>query len=107
MTPDEKKPQPHPQQEYIITEALIFAIGEWQKGPYDIDRILALLRSRSHTSASHALPEPLPLCPQFGNIDCCPVTNTCPVCGKDLVKDTPQGLGIAKENHTRVHRRKP
>ncbi len=30
----------------------------------------------------------------------------CPVCGKEIVKDTPQGLGIAKENHMRVHRRK-
>ena len=28
----------------------------------------------------------------------------CPHCYKDFVKDTPQGLGLAKENHLRMHR---
>lgn len=27
----------------------------------------------------------------------------CPTCGKEFVKDTPQGLGLAKENHWRIH----
>ena len=29
---------------------------------------------------------------------------TCPTCGKEFVKDTPQGLGLAKENHMRTHK---
>jgi hypothetical protein len=28
---------------------------------------------------------------------------TCPVCKKHFEKNTPQGLGLAKENHMRVH----
>jgi hypothetical protein len=30
---------------------------------------------------------------------------TCPLCHKVFTKDTPQGLGLAKENHQRGHRR--
>jgi len=37
---------PQPQQEYLINEVLINAIGEWHKGPHDITKILSLLRSR-------------------------------------------------------------
>jgi len=29
---------------------------------------------------------------------------TCPLCGYFVVKDTKQGLGVAKENHLRKHR---
>lgn len=30
---------------------------------------------------------------------------SCPACGKEFFKDTPQGLGLARENHFRKHRR--